>query len=193
MPPKTKITQQAILNAAYEMTRKKGIAAVTAKAVSSRLHCSTQPVYWVYGTMDKLREAVIQKAAQEYLQRQKENICKPENTDDRMRYRASGLNYIEFAATEPELFKVLFMSNRDGQTSLFSSELDGNKDGLVKLIQGTTGLDEEKANKFYVSNWIVSHGIATMLVTHTAVLSQTQIEEILRNTYRGTLTMLQSE
>ena len=43
MPPKPKYTKEEIVNAAYELTREKGIDAVVAREVGKRLHLRKTP------------------------------------------------------------------------------------------------------------------------------------------------------
>ena len=66
MPPRTKIPKELIIKTAYDITKANGIESVTAKAISKQLNCSIQPIYWVFDTMDNLRNAIIHEAIKEY-------------------------------------------------------------------------------------------------------------------------------
>ena len=59
MPPKIRITKEDILSTAVEIVRQEGAAALNARAIASSLHCSTQPIFSNFETMDVLRAAVI--------------------------------------------------------------------------------------------------------------------------------------
>ena len=61
MPPKVKITKDAILKSAFNLTRKYGLDYVTAKSIAKDLHCSTQPIYWVFENMENLRKEIVMK------------------------------------------------------------------------------------------------------------------------------------
>lgn len=62
MPPKVKITKDAILKSAFNLTRKYGLDYVTAKSIAKDLHCSTQPIYWVFENMENLRKEIVVEA-----------------------------------------------------------------------------------------------------------------------------------
>ena len=62
MPPKIKVTREAIISAAVEIVRNGGDGAINARNIASVLDCSTQPVFSNFTTMDELRLAVIKKA-----------------------------------------------------------------------------------------------------------------------------------
>ncbi|MDY3849355.1 MAG: TetR/AcrR family transcriptional regulator, partial [Bullifex sp.] len=62
MPPRSKITREMIIDAAYEIVRELGEGSLNARSIADRLGCSTQPVLYVFRTMDEIRECVYQKA-----------------------------------------------------------------------------------------------------------------------------------
>ena len=70
MPPKTRITEEKIVDAAIEVVRKGGFEQINARTVADQLDCSTQPVMYHFSTIDNLKKAVYQRADQlhsEYL------------------------------------------------------------------------------------------------------------------------------
>ena len=58
MPPKARITQDMILDAAFELVRAEGQEALNVRTLARRLGCSTQPILYNYPTMDALKDAV---------------------------------------------------------------------------------------------------------------------------------------
>ena len=52
MPPRSKITREMIIDAAYEIVRESGEGSLNARSIADRLGCSTQPVLYVFRTMD---------------------------------------------------------------------------------------------------------------------------------------------
>ena len=66
MPPKTRITKTEILTAAVNIVRDKGIDALNARILASRLKVSTQPIFSQYESMDSLKEDVISYAKRMY-------------------------------------------------------------------------------------------------------------------------------
>ncbi len=84
MPPKTKFTKEAIVEAAFQIAQEEGFSGITARSVTERLHCSVAPIYVNFKTIDELIAAVVQRVfalSDEILARQKgshlfENIGK---------------------------------------------------------------------------------------------------------------------
>lgn len=132
MPPKTRIPRERVEEAAFEIAREKGMSAITATGVAERLRCSTQPVYWWFGTMDSLKAAVRRRAGERY----KSFLFQP--VENVPRYKAAGINYIRFAKEERELFRILFMSETKA-VPILESTLDENKEELLGIIRMQTG------------------------------------------------------
>ncbi len=106
MPPKAKINREMIIDAAYEIVRESGEENINARNIAEKLGCSTQPVLYVFKTMDEIRECVYQKAAEyhsEYLMQIDESDENP--------MLVIGKNYIRFSVDERNLFRFLFQSN----------------------------------------------------------------------------------
>lgn len=103
MPPKVKVTKEMVLNAAFEITRADGIEAVNAKNVAAYLKCSTQPVMYNFATIEELKLAVFDKAF-EYM---KKRVVFPKGKKSEYPMREVGLDYIAFARSEPNIFRLL--------------------------------------------------------------------------------------
>lgn len=187
MPPKTKIPKEMIIKTAYELTKATGIESVTAKSIAKQLNCSIQPVYWVFDTMDNLRNAVMNEAIKEY------NDYLLTEIPNLSKYQAAGWNYIRFAKEQPHLFKLLFMTERQSNTPIGESNIDENKEYLLSLIQSDYGLNEKQANDFYVKLWLFSHGIATMIVTKTVSLNDKEIGKMLMDVLLGLLQTIKKD
>ncbi len=61
MPPKKRFEQETVIEAAFQVLRKDGFQAVTARGVAAELGSSTTPIYWVLESMNKLEESLLQK------------------------------------------------------------------------------------------------------------------------------------
>ncbi len=178
MPPKVKVTKEDIINAAVDIVRNSGAQAINARIIASKLNCSTQPVFSNFATMDDLRLSVVEKAdilCQEYMRREAESGKFPA-------YKASGMAYIRFAKEEKELFKLLYMRDRSGETIPESSEL-GNK--MESVVQSNTGLNNADAKLFHLEMWAYVHGIAAMLATGFVDLDFALVSRMLTDAYQG--------
>lgn len=178
MPPKVKISKEAILHAAMDYIRKNGETALNARALAQFIGCSTQPIFSNYSSMEELRQEAIQSANHLYQQ-----YLEEEMTSSRYpTYKASGMAYIRFAKEEKELFKLLFM--RDRSDEQIDRSWKGAED-IIALSAKTTGLSMEKAKLFHMEMWIYVHGIATMLATGYLPLEWEDISNMITDAYEG--------
>ncbi|MBE6963598.1 MAG: WHG domain-containing protein [Ruminococcaceae bacterium] len=178
MPPKVKITKEDIVNAAVDIVRKDGAQAINARTVAAALHCSTQPVFSNFATMDDLRLAVVEKAdvlCQEYMLREVENGDFPV-------YKANGMAYIRFAKEEKELFKLLYMRDRSSEAIPERSDIN---DQMESMVQANTGLDLAETKLFHLEMWACVHGIATMFATGFFDLDSELVSKMLTDSYQG--------
>ena len=58
MPPKVKFSREEILSAAYELVRKNGKDALSARSLASALGVSTAPIFTAFESIDALTDAV---------------------------------------------------------------------------------------------------------------------------------------
>ena len=61
MPKPTTITQEVIIETAFEMVRKEGFAVLSARNIAKQIGCSTQPIYWCYKNMGDLKAEICKK------------------------------------------------------------------------------------------------------------------------------------
>lgn len=175
MPPRAKVTREEIVRGAAALVREKGAAALTAKALAQQLHCSTQPIFWVFGNMENVRAAVREAA----LARFGEYLREPQERASA--YLSVGLNYIRFAGEEREFFKLLFMSEDKSDILAAHEEMPY----VLDVIGRTEHISGEDARRVYEEMWMLSHGIATMIATGTARFSEPKVRGMLMDVYRG--------
>lgn len=180
MPPKVRITEDAILDAAIEIIRDKGITSVNARELAKSLGCSIQPVFRNFQSMDNLKKDLYKKAEHIY--------------DDYIRHGMEhhtrlllgfGLTYIEFAKKEKNLFKLLFMSDEFKGKNIVDMIKDDENQRIVEMISGTTGLDLENAEQLMVDIWLITHGIAAMVAANDCHFNEEQIVKILTDSFSG--------
>lgn len=177
MPPKVKVTKEDIINAAVEIVRRDGAQAINARTVAAALECSTQPVFSNFATMEQLRLAVVARAdemCQAYMRREEESGKYPA-------YKANGMAYIRFAKEEKELFKLLYMRDREGEPI---PESDVNR-RMETIVHHNTGLDDPQTKLFHLEMWAYVHGIAAMLATGFFDIEWELISKMLTDAYQG--------
>ena len=110
MPPKVKFQKEEIVSAAVEITREKGIDALTARELASKLGVSTRPIFTYFDTMDELKNEVYTFAKNLYRDYIEQGLKAP------VPNLGVGQQYLRFAKTEPELYKLLYLNNTIGES-----------------------------------------------------------------------------
>lgn len=161
MPPKPKYTKEEIVNAAYELTREKGIDAVVAREVGKRLNTSSSPIFTVWNSMDELKEEVRKLAKQKY------QAYMADIFDYSPAFKEFGMRWVGFAAEEPNLYRLLFLSQGDEHSPFirFKQEFESIIKPLVEEIMKTFGLSESDAEDLLNRMLIFANGIAAFVIT----------------------------
>lgn len=156
MPARKQITRDMILHSALQLLKKSGMEAVNIKALAKELHCSTQPVYLSFKSMDELRNELIPVAVKEF-----EDAIKKQSTDGHI--RLYGMEYIYFAKKEPKLFCFLFM--RPNAFEEMKRMLIPMIEQSISELMKTYGISHEEADALHDHLWMHTHGIASMIAT----------------------------
>ncbi len=180
MPAPIKFSKDAILDAALELVRAGGPEALNARALAGALGCSTQPIFRVFASMEALRRAVLERAHALY-RRQVEAASGPGSPYPP--YKARGMAYIAFAREEPQLFRLLFMRGRAGETE---SPENGDWPKDTALAGTWTGLAGSEAELFHLEMWAAVHGLAVMRATGYLDLDEPTVSRILTDVFLGT-------
>lgn len=177
MPPKVKITKEDIVKAAVALVRENGEGAINARAIAAYLSCSTQPVFSNFTTIAQLQEATTAAAYEMYLHFLENEVKAAQYPP----YKSFGMAYIRFAKEEKELFKLLFMCDRNGKE--MTPTLDFN--ASIEMLMKANGITRERAKLMHLEMWTCVHGIGTMLATSFLSLDWELISTILTDVYQG--------
>lgn len=105
-----------------------------------------------------------------------------------------GLAYIEFAKTEKNLFKLLFMTDAFASKSML--DIVGSTEGddeVIDMLCKMTGLNAALSKELYAGIWLTTHGIASMYATNNCRYSDSEIKRLLENSYMGLVLKLRNE
>ena len=177
MPPKVKITKKDIIDKALELVRVSGAESINARGIANALSCSTQPIFSNFESMEDLERSVIAAAYENYLG----FIASELKSEKYPPYKAYGMAYIRFAKEEKELFKLLFMRDRQGEDLTPTSDFES----AVEIIMQANGCDREKAMLLHLEMWACVHGIATMMATSFLELDFELISGMVTDVYQG--------
>lgn len=162
MSPKASIPLDDILDAAWKLVKEEGAAKLSARALASRMGCSTMPIYSSVGSMEKLSELLRERVAEAIGEYQKRHW-----SDNPMLDAAVG--YVRFARDEAALFKFLWLPSpgserlsleglADRQRSDQAPPLPANPE-VARLLSALSGT-EMRGFEFHI--WIFIHGIASL-------------------------------
>lgn len=178
MPPKTKVSREMIAKGAFELVKRDGIDALSAKNLAKELSCSTQPLFWWYANMEEIKSVVLARANSMFEE------CLKSGDDGANPYKAIGINYIRFAKEQKQLFKALFMSDNNGRDVLSSIE---QMPFILDALNTQSVMDKECSRIVMREMWLFAHGIATMTATDTAQFEQEDVNRMLSDVFKGLL------
>ena len=175
MPAIKKISKEAIIDAAVDVLREGGAAAINARSVARKLGCSTQPIYQSFQNMDDLKAAMTQRAVALHTQY-------VWNSNSDTQYSCYGMGFVKFAAEEKNLFRWLYLEGK--QPGPYQSDVLISK--IILVIMEEYGYTEEVARKLHQDMIYYSYGMA--ILANTDHLNLTDAE--LRTAFRREFTAL---
>ena len=188
MPAKTKVTKEMIIDAAFAVARETGVETISARTVSERLHCSTQPVMYHFATIDELKRTVYAKADlyhSEYLM----NIKKPQKGAA----LGIGMNYIRFAIEEPHLFRFLFQSDYFSGKTLIELIDAEELTPVLSAMQRALGVGMEQTKSIFLTVFLFAHGYASIIANNSLKYDEELINSQLELAYRGAILAAQKK
>ena len=179
MPSSPKIKKEDMLQAALEIVIDSGYSDLNIKAVAKKLNCSTAPISWQFGGMDGLRVGLI-TFAEQYVQKNYSNFSKNEVAI----FEQIGRNTINLALDKPNLFRFLYMGERNQLLSSkfqLTPEKEENKMRYQRLAN-TLGITVEKAIDFTMMMIIYTQGIGTLIASGIVQDTRDNIFKMLHKT-----------
>ena len=173
MPPSVKSTKEEIVNAALQVVREKGTAALTTRQIAAVLGVSTRPIVTYFQNMQQVQEAVRQAAQALYHSYIKKGL------EQVHPFIGLGEQYIRFATQEPELYRLLFLPLAPGSENKAMEEMERTQNLVLEFLQQIYQLDEAAAKRFFRDVWLVAHSLAALIVTNCCPYSPEEIRQIL--------------
>lgn len=186
MPPTVRFTRDAVLNAACQLMRRKGIEALNARAIAKELGGSTQPIFRLFTNMEDLHRELIL-----YVTRQFQAHAEADMAQSDSPYIQLCTTYLLYGRDEPELFKLLFMRDRvsEGQ---YSDQT--NFDLVFNILKKETPLDDETALRFFERTWLFIHGLAVCIATkYIPCQDERYLISMVKESYNAAVKMMNLE
>lgn len=173
MAPKTTISEDQILQAAFKLVRKKGWNELSARNLAKEIGCSTQPIYSAFKNMAELEERLI-KIIQDFVMER--YFLKGDSAE---KFFEIGMGYVQLAKKDREFYYLLYMSGRIPLS--FENEIyPVSKELLLKRMQEDGVLSKLQLfqlKRLLKNLWIYTHGITSMIYTFPDALSEQYIHE----------------
>lgn len=171
------ITREKILQSAFELVRKEGVAALSVRALAKECNCSTQPIYLSFKSIEEIKDEVYKTGMQFFYEYMLNLVARKEYPE----YKAMGMAYIKFAHEESELFRYLFMTKP--RTDYGS--VDASWETSVEVVKKNLRISEEAARKLHTEMWIFGHGIATMYLTNYIDFNLNEVSDMYHDVFIG--------
>lgn len=181
MPPKARISKEMILEEAFQIARTEGADRITARRISERLKCSTQPVLYYFSAVEEIKAAVYQQA-DDYHTR---FLMNREHDHGKNPMLSLGMNYIRFAVEERNLFHLLFQSNEFSGTGLTELVQSETLEPVLQILQQETGVTKENAKEIFTTLFVFVHGYASLFANNEMTYDGKLLEASLAKVFSG--------
>ena len=183
MPPKPKFTKEEIIAAALELVSEKGIEALTARDLGTRLGSSARPIFTVFNSMEDVQEEVRAAALKRFESYAEKAIHYTPV------FKQVGMQMILFAIEEPKLFQLIYMSENSGATDFegIVERLGDVAQLCVDVIQRDYSLSEKDARALFEHVWIYTFGVGALCATGMCRFSREEIIQMLGQDFMAML------
>ena len=188
MPPKAKITKEMIVDVAFGIIQREGVDKVTARSISQQLNCSTQPVLYHFATVEDIKKAVYKKADayhSDYIMNMENDYGDPMLT--------MGMNYINFARKERNIFQFLFQSNEFSGASILELLEMEEILPILTMLQHELELSLEEVKEVFSTLFIFVHGYASLYANNTMIYEEANVISAIEKVFEGAICVLKGD
>lgn len=188
MPPKPKYTREEMIAVALDLVGENGIEALTARNLGDRLGTSARPVFTMFKNMEEVQEAVRDAA------RAKFKSYADKASGYTPAFKKLGMQMILFAKEEPNLYRLLFLTNDGSAHELNEGYLktDSVAKTALETLQRDYALEYEEARALFHHVWIFTFGIGTLHATGMCTFSLDEINDLLGQDFMAMLARIKS-
>lgn len=169
MSQRKRIFRQDILQAAADLVRKNGPAALSVRNLAREMNCSTQPIYSEFENMEALRNELAAFVRENYLQEDADN------------YKQVALSFLHFARKEKNLFQLVYLRQRAEGETLFE---DPNESQTIQKLSVNLELSPQKAAELHKRMQYYCYSMAVMMATGYLNFSEEELSVELTEYYR---------
>ena len=175
MPRRPSITRDAMLEAAFQLVRRDGFEALTARSLAAELGCSTQPIMYRFPDLAELKTLVYQKADEYHTA----YLFSAES------FLAMGLRYVQFAAEETNLFRLLFQSGHFDGASLTEMLAAPEAEEIVRVASVELGIPGSDVLPAFEALYVAVHGYASLIANNALAYDPVSAAKTLTTIAKG--------
>lgn len=180
MARKETITKKMIVEGAFDLLKEQGIENVTARKLATQIGCSTQPIFRIFSGMDELNKELFSMARSYF-----EEFYEASEKSHEVPFVDLGLSYIQFAKSETNIFKLLFLSKLDEEQTMYDLLNGTNKGFVIHEIKRIPNLDADSVGTIFMKIFTFIHGMACMATSGEFDLSEDEVVEMLSDAYQA--------
>ena len=169
MPPRKRIFQQDILQAAADLVRKQGPQALSVRNLARKMNCSTQPIYSAFRNMNALRDELTVFIQEQYLRGHATS------------YKQVALSFLHFAKNEKNLFQLVYLRQRTAGEVFFE---DPNASETIQKLSSCLDLSFQHTAEMPRRMQYYCYSMAVMTATGYINFSEEEISRELTEYYR---------
>jgi len=154
VPPKTRFSQEDIINAAFEVVRSQGMDALSARNIAKQLNSSTQPIYSYLESMKNLQEVIAERTFALLTSYETKQYTGHAGTD-------RSIGNVLFAKNEIHLWRFLNDTRNHSLVSPFFMKKFAQILEELKSYEGNLS-PEDREQYFYIV-WFFIRGLCTMV------------------------------
>ena len=173
MAPRNKFSREEMLQAALQIVRERGYAALTAQSMAEVLGTSTRPIFTCFETMEQVKAEVYAAALKAYDDYVRAGLR------EKIPFFGVGMQYIRFAKEEPELYRLLFLTQTQDPAYSAMRSMRHLQELVRPTLMEIYRITVEEADIYFRDLWFVVHSLSTLIVTGDCPYSDREIGQIL--------------
>lgn len=172
MPRKKTVTRTDIVEAGFMQLITKGPKGFSSRKIAGKLNCSTQPIYLEFKNMDELKEAVFGQFEKLV------SVIDSHEVEHDDPLIAASLKLLDFAETDEELFKALFLmeGKNGGELKRFCRKIVL---AHINEFEKYKELSSDLKETLFTSTLLLTMGIATMRMNGLSTLDNIEVIPLL--------------
>lgn len=162
MPAKKRIFREDILAASVDVIRQWGPDGLSVRHIAQAMGASTQPIYSEFHSLEALKSALLEYVREGFLLFRSTN------------YKDFALAFLRFAKSEPQLFKFMYLRQREPQEKLLD---DVNLELTVSLLAKSLEMPLAIAREMHQRMQYYCYALGVMLATDYRDLSEAELNK----------------